>query len=455
MNGAADGRGRRALAALAELARGSARPPTRAELEAGLDNLRARIDEEPGGRGAARRTPAPGRAILRWSLVGTLVGAAAILAGAAIRSGRWRAPAPPALSYRIEGGSLVDGGYLRESGGGVVKLLFAEGTEFILMPGTRSRLRAVDASGARIAIEQGTASFQVTPARDGRWQVDVGPFLVTVKGTVFTVSWDAATERFELRLRHGRVTVSGPVSGGEIALAAGQRLLVDLPKGETVIAEQKAEDWLDAPTSSAPPRAAEPPSERPAAALSDRPSAALDKRAAPRAAPAAVPSAPPSGGRPDSNRHWAQALAVGHLDRILAEAERAGVKATLDTAPSDDLLALADAARYRRRMDLARDALLAERRRFADSPRSLDAAFRLGRVEEASERGFARAIEWYDEYLAQAPNGTYASEALGRKMTLTSKLEGASRARPVAEEYLRRFPTGTYAGPARAFARAP
>ena len=31
------------------------------------------------------------------------------------------------------------------------------------MPGTRSRLRAVDASGARIAIEHGTASFQVTP----------------------------------------------------------------------------------------------------------------------------------------------------------------------------------------------------------------------------------------------------------------------------------------------------
>jgi hypothetical protein len=338
----------------------------------------------------------------------------------------------------------------------VVKLLFAEGTEFILMPGTRSRLRAVDASGARIAIEQGTASFQVTPARDRRWQVDVGPFLVTVKGTVFTVSWDAAAERFELRLRHGRVTVSGPVSGGEIALAGGQRLVVDLPKGQTVIAEHKAEDWLDAPASTAP-RTAEPPPgrpsaappERPSAAPPERPSAALDKRAA----PAAAPGAPPPGGRPDSIHQWTQALAVGHLDRILAEAERAGVKATLDTASSDDLLALADAARYRRRMDLARDALLAERRRFADSPRSLDAAFLLGRVEEANERGLARAIGWYDEYLA--PNGTYASEALGRKMTLTSKLEGASRARPVAEEYLRRFPTGTYAGPAQAFARAP
>jgi hypothetical protein len=56
---------------------------------------------------------------------------------------------------------------------------------------------------------------------------------------------------------------------------------------------------------------------------------------------------------------------------------------------------------------------------------------------------------------ARAPAGTYASEALGRKMTLTSKLAGASGARPVAEEYLRRFPNGTYAGPARAFVRVP
>jgi hypothetical protein len=294
------------------------------------------------------------------------------------------------------------------------------------MPGTRSRLRAVDGSGARIAIEHGTASFQVTPspAGDRRWQVDVGPFLVTVKGTVFTVSWDAAAERFELKLRHGRVTVSGPVTGGEIALRAGQRLLVDLPAGETVISEPKPDEESGAP--------------------SDRPPAPLVRPA---------PTAP--GARGNGDRRWALALAAGELDRILAEAERAGVRATLDKASSDDLLALADAARYRRRMDLARDALLAERRRFPDSPRALDAAFLLGRVEEASDRGFARAIEWYDEYLTRAPTGTYASEALGRKMTLLSKLDGTSRARPVAEEYLRRFPNGTYAGPARAFVRAP
>jgi TolA-binding protein len=355
-------------------------------------------------------------------VVGALAVTALLVAGV-LPAPRPSAPqAPPALAYRIEGGSLVEGGYLREAGGAGVRLFFSEGTEFNLKPGTRSRLRTVDAAGARIAIEHGTASFQVTPAKDHRWQVDVGPFLVTVKGTVFTVSWDAAAERFELVLRRGRVSVSGPVTGGEVALEAGQRLTVDLPKGETVIGAQKLE----------------PPPEQPSVASKP-----------------AAPALQRSAGKGDGERRWAAALAAGQLDRILDEATRAGVKTTLEKASSDDLLALADAARYRRRMDLARDALLAERRRFPDSPRAHDATFLLGRVEEASERGWAQAIEWYDEYLREAPTGTYASEALGRKMTLTSKVEGASQARPIAEEYLRRFPRGTYAGPATSFMHTP
>jgi hypothetical protein len=420
MTSPGESKGRRALAALADLARDQTRPPSRDEIDGGLQALRARID------GARARSS--WSSLVRWSLVGTAAVSAAIVAIAVVRSGPARAPAPqPALAYRIEGGDLVEGGYLRESGRAGIKLVFTEGTEFILSPGTRSRLRTVDAAGARIAIEHGTASFKVTPSPspsiDRRWQVDVGPFLVTVKGTVFTVSWDAAHEKFELALRHGRVSVSGPVTGGEIALRAGQRLVVDLPRGETVISEPRVDDGDGAAPS---------PTDRPAPV----------KAVAP-------------GPRADGDHRWAAALAAGHLDRILAEAERGGLKNTIEKSSSDDLRALADAARYRRRMDLARDALLAERRRFPDSPRALDAAFLLGRVEEASDRGLARAIEWYDAYLTRAPAGTYASEALGRKMTLTNKLGGADRARPVAEEYLRRFPEGTYAGPARAFVRGP
>jgi hypothetical protein len=148
-------------------------------------------------------------------------------------------------------------------------------------------------------------------------------------------------------------------------------------------------------------------------------------------------------------------LARGHWDTILDDVRRVGVEVTLSKASSEDLFALAYAARYRRRPDLARTALLAARRRFPDSPRAPEAIFLLGRVEESREGGMVRAIARFDEYLARAPTGSFVGEALGRKMTLTDKLEGPARARPVAEEYLRRFPEGSYAGSARALMRVP
>ena len=80
----------------------------------------------------------------------------------------------------------------------------------------------------------------------------------------------------------------------------------------------------------------------------------------------------------------------------------------------------------------------------------------LGRVEELREQGTStQAIEWYDEYLARAPTGGFAAEALGRKMILTKEIGGPAEARPIAREYLQRFPTGSYAGSARALQRSP
>jgi hypothetical protein len=168
-----------------------------------------------------------------------------------------------------------------------------------------------------------------------------------------------------------------------------------------------------------------------------------------------APSASPStskGAKAKHERRWAEELASGNWDRILEDVERAGVGVTLSSASSEELFALADAARYRRRPELAHEALLAQRRRFPGSPRAL---FLLGRVEESRGGGIARAIAWYDQYLARAPAGAYAAEALGRKMTITSKIGGPAKARPIAREYLRRFPQGSYAASAHALLRAP
>jgi TolA-binding protein len=237
--------------------------------------------------------------------------------------------------------------------------------------------------------------------------------------------------------------VSGPVVNGGVPLRAGQRLVVNLPRAETVITADQGDEPVGAPDDAAP-SAATPPARR--AVANGAGAHAATKEAPAASSPAKGPSA----------RRWAADLASGHWDRILADVERDGVNATLETATSEELFALADAARYRRRADLARAALLAHRRRFPHAARSLDALFLLGRAEELREHGSeAQAIAWYDEYLATAPTGAFAAEALGRKMILTNEMGGPAKARPIAREYLLRFPTGSYAGSARGLERTP
>jgi hypothetical protein len=82
------------------------------------------------------------------------------------------------------------------------------------------------------------------------------------------------------------------------------------------------------------------------------------------------------------------------------------------------------------------------RQRFAGSDAARTAAFLLGRMSEGSP---ASAITWYDTYLGEAPAGTFAAEALGRKMALLDRSGRRSAARTIAKQYLARYPKGAYA----------
>ena len=423
------------LVALTELLKGALKPPGPQELDQGSNALRTRLSIEN-----ARQ-----RRLSLWSRAG-LAALCVIAAMGVLLVLHQRASTPQraVAIERIEGGKLLDGGYLSASGSTGVKLFFDEGSEFVLAPGTRGRLRTVSAEGAHLAIDQGAASFRITQNQKHRWAIEAGPFLVTVKGTEFTVLWDASSEQFEVRLKRGRVSVRGPVLGNDLVLRPGQKLSVSLPRAEVVITEGAA----DPPASPAGLANAADPGKSAVSA----PAAANGQPSLLRSSAAPDPgSSPPDVGR---ERRWSAALANGQWDRILADVQGAGLDATLQSVSSAELFALADAARYRRRADLARAALLAQRRRFPDSPRSVDALFLLGRVEE-SRKGSALAIRWYDEYLARAPTGTYAAEALGRKMILANASQGRESAQKLAAEYLRRFPEGSHAGAARALQRVP
>jgi hypothetical protein len=127
---------------------------------------------------------------------------------------------------------------------------------------------------------------------------------------------------------------------------------------------------------------------------------------------------------------------------------------TLLEVDSTALSALADAARYSARPEIAVRALVASRQRFPKTPFAHAAAFFLGRL--ADDRGaVAEGLVWYRRYLGETPDGPYAAEALGRKMLAVERISGREASSSVAREYVARFPNGTYMLQAHAILATP
>jgi hypothetical protein len=308
------------------------------------------------------------------------------------------------LSYRVTSGGAEPGRVI-EAKAAPVELDFSDGTNVTVERDSRARVAETTARGARFRLDSGKMSFDVVPhAERGDWLVEAGPFQVRVTGTVFTVEWNAAARSLDVTVTRGHVIVEG----------AGQRR--ELGPGDSFhhrdpnVVVAKPEPAPEAPLA---PRPVTPT--RPAPQVEKQPS-------------------------------WAELVAAGSFAAVLDAANHRGVQPCLDACSRDDLRALADAARLGGQASLAERVLLAQRARFAGSSDAAAAAFLLGRSAEARHDG--RAVSWYDTYLAEAPQGRLAGDALGRKLLLLAKTD-PKRAAVVAEQYLARFGSGPYAAHAK------
>jgi ferric-dicitrate binding protein FerR (iron transport regulator) len=392
----------------------------------------------------ARRTLRADRRPVMWAL-----GFGAVAAGIALYAVNNGAH-DSALTFNVVNGRVSDGGYVRAAASGDTEVRFSDGSSLALDPGTSTRVTDVDAHGGRVLLESGRAHVRVTHRPAAKWVVDAGPYSVHVVGTEFDVRWSGSEEVLDVHLHRGAVIVRGPLASGGLAMEAGQRLVANVKEGEIFLdadparAAESAAALLAEP-GEAPqpvqPSKIEPPAAAPAPAHHTSRSRAGALHVAPTAA--------------TDEASWSKLIAQGDFRGVLSDAERRGLERTLTAGSPADLTALADAARYLRRGDLARRAYLAERERF---PRSAgrEAAFFLGGLSEDESGVTARktALEWYERYLSESPRGTYVPQALGRQMVLVHKLRGVAAARPLATEYLARFPDGPYAVSARKLTEA-
>jgi ferric-dicitrate binding protein FerR (iron transport regulator) len=388
------------------------------------------------------RRPLQARKTKMWVATGAVAATvAAVLVGRSFVR-------PPALTFDVDMPIVAEQDYLLvPSTAPSGHVSFSDGSRLTLAPGGRGRIVALHADGAEIGLEDGRASLEVVHRAGTHWTVAAGPFAISVTGTAFDVRWSGADEMFEVDLKSGSVKIRGPLASAGIELAAGQRLIADLRAAQLRIERIEPSDGTNAaaaPSKSNEPVIANPmPRNLPGAALSRDGETSSRGRAPKREA---VDDPKPS---------WTQRVAAGDFRGVLAEAEQRGLDATLAQSALPDLVALADAARYAGRVDVAHRALVAQRERFAGSTSARTAAFLLGRLADTREAQPAGAIGWYDRYLAEAPSGEFASEALGRKLVAQQRVSGAASARATAQEYLRRFPQGPYAAKARELTLSP
>jgi hypothetical protein len=359
-----------------------------------------------------------------------------------------------ALTFSVVNGTVSNGGYVRANVSGGTALHFSDGSSLSLDPGTGARVGDLDARGGRVLLESGRARVHVNPRPRANWTVDAGPYSVHVVGTEFDIRWSVSEEVLELHLLKGAIVVRGPLARHGISMEGGAHLFANVRKGEIRLDGQQAPAGLGEGAAAVagarePAAPGEPISrETPASAALGRTHAAHPSSGAFAARPR-----PGAGARQLSmlETGWSARLAHGDFQGVLADAERRGLDSVLATGSPTDLTALADAARFARRGKTARAALLAERERFPRSPQARDAAFFLGGLseDEPGETALKTALDWYDSYLRESPNGAFVRPVWGRRMVLIQKLRGTEAARPLAVEYLARFSDGPYAGSAR------
>jgi len=339
----------------------------------------------------------------------------------------WWSSRAKLVAYTVEGAQLSDGGFVQAPSDSEATVHFDDGSTVTLAAGARGRINDVRPRGVRFSIETGSVMVEVARREGGAdYTIDAGPYAVTVTGTRFRMSWQPALERMELDLVEGSVVITGPQAEAGLKLRAGQNVTLE-PKGIRV---------GEAGPATVP------------SAEAIAPTAATSAEPAPTAG-SAVASATTSGPKAERAPTWAERVASGDFEGLLADAEARGLDATLAGAGAGDLMTLADAARYGGRGQLASDALRAVRKRFPGTKPASTAAFLLGRMAEDGGRAEA-AINLYDTTLSEG--GTFASEALGRKMLLIKRRSGNAGAHPTAEQYLKSYPRGPYAAAARAIA---
>jgi hypothetical protein len=359
---------------------------------------------------------------LRRAWVWSLPAVAAVVALAIFVSLRPSGRAQAELEARFAGVPVSEAKEFRAHRAGAQALDFSDGSQVMLAPESRAVVSGISAQRAELRLNQGRLVATIRKTTGVTWTIHVGPYAVRVVGTQFSVDWDQASNRLAVDVREGRVRVFGgdlPEPG--VSLDAGghfQRYAQNAAASAPV--EDAVKQVEDSPRSEPRPQSSRP-------------------RAEPSASSAAAAS----------SLGFLDLASKGRYQDALAAAEKQGFEGLASSLPENDLVTLANVARFSGNSQRARLALLELRRRFAGRPAAELAALYLARVAEDIEKRPAEAVRWLRTFVQESPSGDLAEGARTNLMSILLRTGDADGARSVAQDYLRYHPRGPHASQAR------
>jgi hypothetical protein len=342
------------------------------------------------------------RSLQRQQHVRRLQWALAIAAGVALAAGG-AAYRMAARSVASAPATLAPAGEWLATSANPTERKFDDGSSLRLESDSSARVQFLAARGGLVHLARGAVRLKVHHRDGSSWRVAAGPYEVEAIGTEFVVDWVSGRDKpLRVSVTEGTVAVRGPAFRGTRFVSANQ--LVEVTAQET-------------------PSAPVTPDE-------------LQADPAPMVDDAAPASARPRGSEPS----WRALEAAGKYAEAVRIAERRGLGSLYQTGSADELMALSRAARFAGRGEVAREASLSCRSRFAGSPQAAMSAFLLGRAASG-----AQAAQWFSTYLKEQPNGALAREALGRLIEAYQGAGDRVSARASAERYLKSYPDGPHA----------
>ncbi len=286
----------------------------------------------------------------------------------------------------------------------------SEDTTLWLDPGSAVEVAHNDGREARFVFDGGRVVAEIGANQPGFRFVVTTPHLeVVARGTVFVVEFDAE-EREIVRVLEGTVEVLDAAAGGEgVSLIAGQQLRRGDGRPETLVPGTLGLDLAEAGAA------------RAAAALQELlPSLEAPPVLAESTAGDALAARGPTPERNDDSDEPDPPVAVGVApgddDDALAIAAPTAVTPTIE-----ELTRLAQSHQRARQYDQACATYRQLIDAYPDSPAARNTLVALGQIEFGATGNPEQALEHFDAYLADVPQGVLAGEArLGRVRVLTA-----------------------------------